>query len=1466
MNHIILAFVVFLALFSGMAQANTIVVEDLTGSLTAEDLVSLLLGENSTVVVSNITITGSNLAIGKFTNGGSLEFDTGIVMSTGKVSEIPEGVIADDAYLGTDFSNTGDEDLKNLSGFDNFDAIILEFDFMTEYDSITFNYRIASTEPFGGEYADVFGLFVNGVNVALLPDGEIVTIPNIDPSGPYYEEGPFNTSFDRGFESPQGFSIVLTAVADVEPNTLNHMKFAIADVVDGDYDSAVFIEGGSFVSNTLPDAPTSPLSEGETNPTSVANLNPEFSWTFSDPDIGDTQSAYQIQVGTSEGESDMWDSGKIISSSSTDISYAGSDLELNTTYYWRVRTWDNNNAAGPYCEDQTFTTAESEGPISPPVADFTSNVTSGTVPLVVNFTDTSTESPTSWDWDFGDGNFSIDQHPTHTYVTAGTYTVSLNATNGGGYSVTTKTDYITVTEQVATTVNASSTLVTYNENDDMIVDPGINVSGSSIFTSARVYIADGYVEGEDFLRFTNTSSINGSFDYSTGVLSLSGSGGAADYQEAFRNVRYENINDNPNITNRNITFVLGDNALYFQGTGHYYEFVQHSLITWTDAKVAAEGRYLSGMQGYLATITSQEENDFITSKIQGEAWIGASDAASERTWRWVTGPEGLEDSGSGRHFFTQTGDAPNGGGFAVGGYYSNWVSGEPNAWPPEGEDYAHLRSNGEWNDYADYNDGIKGYFVEYGGMPDEPIPQLTATITVSIHSINDAPSMPGNFANPTSGQSIERGSTINVTWNESTDPENDAITYDLWYYNGTWSQIAGMLDVTNYEFTIPIDNVDTATLKVYANDSLDSSPENNVTFNLMSIMPGSNFTADVTSGLAPLTVNFTYDPSHYPTGLVWNFGDGSNSTEQNPMHTYFIPGTYTVSLNASNLGGYNITTKTAYITAAYVPVANFTADITSGAVPLTVNFTDTSQNDPAGWFWNFGDGTNSTEQNPTHVYASVGTYTVSLNVTNVGGSNTSTQINYISAAEIPVASFTANITSGTVPLTVNFTDQSEHSPTSWFWDFGDGTSSTEQNPLHTYTSSGTFIVNLTATNIGGSNISTQIIITDVVPVASFTANATSGALPLSVAFTDQSTNATGWYWEFGDGNISTVQNPTHTYTAVGIYSVNLTAINTISGNDTLTRTAYINAAIAPVSAFIASVTSGTAPLTVSFNDNSINTPTAWAWDFGDGATSTAQNPTHTYTSAGTYTVSLNASNVGGYNISTGTAYITVGSASSGSGTRASVSPGQPPENVASTYTSVKHVMGGTSVEYDLSGTGSPVLGISFDAKDNEGIVVVKVQVLSDRPEGVSVPPGKQYQLMSIDVGSEGTISSHNADNIRINFKVSWDWIKENNIDPSTIRLTRYHDGEWQELPTGKVSDDGQFIHFVAETPGFSIFSVVGEELVLAREGANDVPLVFAEEALDVSTTSEDKKMPGFTGLMGMLFVAVACLVRRRSGL
>jgi PKD repeat protein len=152
-------------------------------------------------------------------------------------------------------------------------------------------------------------------------------------------------------------------------------------------------------------------------------------------------------------------------------------------------------------------------------------------------------------------------------------------------------------------------------------------------------------------------------------------------------------------------------------------------------------------------------------------------------------------------------------------------------------------------------------------------------------------------------------------------------------------------------------------------------------------------------------------------------------------------------------------------------------------------------------------------------------------------------------------------------LTVTFTDASSGSPTSWSWNFGDGGTSTAQNPSHQYTSAGIFDVTLTATNAGGNDVETKTGYITVTapppPTANFTGTPTSGLAPLTVAFTDSSTgNPTSWSWNFGDNGTSTQQSPSHTYQSAGTYTVTLTATNA-GGSDTLTRTDYISVTAPP---------------------------------------------------------------------------------------------------------------------------------------------------------------------------------------------------------------------------------------------------------------------------------------------------------------
>jgi PKD repeat protein len=248
-----------------------------------------------------------------------------------------------------------------------------------------------------------------------------------------------------------------------------------------------------------------------------------------------------------------------------------------------------------------------------------------------------------------------------------------------------------------------------------------------------------------------------------------------------------------------------------------------------------------------------------------------------------------------------------------------------------------------------------------------------------------------------------------------------------------------------------------------------------------------------------------------------------------------------------------------------VPVAGFEANVTADRMPLAVKFNDTSTAHPGVWAWDFGDGTLSDEQNPEHVYAKPGTYTVRLAVKNVAGTASETRIGYITVqnAIVPAADFTVNATSGESPLAVGFTDTSTGKPMAWEWDFGDGAVSTEPDPAHVYEVPGTYTVKLTVENSKGSNTVTRDVTAEVPvpapPIASFAVDATSGEAPFAVAFTDTSLKSpTAWAWDFGDGNASDEQNPTHVYASPGVYTVALTATNDL-GTGNVTKPQFIAA-------------------------------------------------------------------------------------------------------------------------------------------------------------------------------------------------------------------------------------------------------------------------------------------------------------------
>lgn len=213
-------------------------------------------------------------------------------------------------------------------------------------------------------------------------------------------------------------------------------------------------------------------------------------------------------------------------------------------------------------------------------------------------------------------------------------------------------------------------------------------------------------------------------------------------------------------------FINETGKFYNPNNGHYYEFVSAPGMDWTTAKTAAEARTLYGLDGYLATVTSQQEHDFITPKLGGSGWLGANDAVTEDDWRWVTGPE------AGTPFWSG-----NASGSAVSGRYNHWASTEPDDLGGT-EDYARLALNGFWNDLPGNTPGIQGYIVEYGGTGFGTL--QAAPLTVTVNAVNDAPvlhNLDGDATTTTVNQAvlIDTGTAVTITDVDATDFNGGAL-------------------------------------------------------------------------------------------------------------------------------------------------------------------------------------------------------------------------------------------------------------------------------------------------------------------------------------------------------------------------------------------------------------------------------------------------------------------------------------------------------------------------------------------------------------------------------------------------------------------------------------------------------------------------------------------------------------------
>ncbi len=446
-------------------------------------------------------------------------------------------------------------------------------------------------------------------------------------------------------------------------------------------------------------------------------------------------------------------------------------------------------------------------------------------------------------------------------------------------------------------------------------------------------------------------------------------------------------------------------------------------------------------------------------------------------------------------------------------------------------------------------------------------------------------------------------------------------------------------------------------------------------------------------------------------GEIIGRAQATGSPQEIPITPQMQAATLRVTVTAPNFFRYDVSIP---ITAGGPTItAAFSAAPTAGCAPLDVIFTDESSGTVESWDWDFGDGTSSTLQYPVHQYAAAGSYSVSLTVTGPAGSDTETKNGYVTVSGPAVADFSGAPTAGTAPLTVSFTDLSTDA-TSWSWTFGDGGSSEAQHPVHTYGVPGDYTVSLTAGNDCGYDIETKsayihveeappVILSHAladIPVAgtvSGTYTNTQGSDDILQVITEVSSQShpRKWFsmlehqWEFNvapgtsvtlhveahrpansDGDDFTFGYSTDGFSFTDVITVASAAEETYSAAlpATLSGTVYLRVvdsdrtrenqsldsihidylaietltgAAPPAAAFEGDPVSGFAPLLVQFTDQSAGQPVSWEWTFGDGGASSEQHPSHLYDAPGCYSVSLTVTNAEGSDTLLRSEYINV---------------------------------------------------------------------------------------------------------------------------------------------------------------------------------------------------------------------------------
>ncbi len=466
-------------------------------------------------------------------------------------------------------------------------------------------------------------------------------------------------------------------------------------------------------------------------------------------------------------------------------------------------------------------------------------------------------------------------------------------------------------------------------------------------------------------------------------------------------------------------------------------------------------------------------------------------------------------------------------------------------------------------------------------------------------------------------------------------------TIETWYWefgdgSFSWNQNPIHYYPTGGTYTITLTATDSSGCSSTSTDEVLVLPEPTADYSFVNVSCSSVQFTDLSIAPAGYTI----------VEWLWDFDDGTTANIQNPAHSFVNSGAYNVMLiataDSSGFGCSDTIIQT--VIAPTLPTVFFNWTPEPTMLGDATDFFGTSGNTIIDWYWDFDDGNFATTQNATHIFPTIGVFDVELTVTDIDGCINSV-IHQVTVTNVPELDYTWNYSCEGDPVQFTVLSPPTDIPAvvSFTWDFGDGGVSTDMDPIHVYVAAMTYNVSLTIVDtMGATNTVVKPITVNPLPTALFSIDP-QRCSNNPVQFNDLSFTTTGfiteWYWDFGDGNNTTVTFPnnpdvTHIYANTGTYNVTLTITNSDSCSNTTTNPVIVEPS--PTAMFDSE--SGCASGPVSFSDESIEngggTIVSWNWNFDDPAsgpdnTSTLPNPVHMFSAAGDYDVELIVTNVNG---------------------------------------------------------------------------------------------------------------------------------------------------------------------------------------------------------------------------------------------